>query len=183
MTSGTSNTIYNLRFGELSNNAAVVFRGTEQECRAHMTEDLQKRGKKSYYTRQWTTKDNWIVIDYGSHNTFYYLEPIDETFTTEIACEMEVTNFENFAELMDNFLIPNKVVCRFYYEADEAGDEYAFYKVIIGYTKMYHDYLLHLVSAEGCETADDLDFNRIEFHLLSDLLKNGSFDVIPDDQF
>lgn len=64
------------------------------------------------------------------------------------------------------------------------GEPFALYKKVIGYTKLQHDYLLHIIDVEDeNDVDDDVLINKygIEFVLLSNLVQSG-FEIDPTDQ-
>lgn len=73
-------------------------------------------------------------------------------------------------------------IIRFY---DEDGD--AYYKAIVGYTNLANDILLHLVDADDIgefeDIADSAEDYGIQFRLLSKIIGEDGFDIIPYDQY
>lgn len=50
------------------------------EARKMIIEDIQKTGRKIYYTRWWKDTDNSWVCDYGSWSSYYVIKGADENF-------------------------------------------------------------------------------------------------------
>lgn len=84
----------------------------------------------------------------------------------------------------------DEYVIRFYHNDNPTrpgnNDGHAFFKVVIGYTALGNDILLHMVDAEAADTWDEIYENAerygVEFQLLSKMLGNHGFEIIPADQ-
>lgn len=72
-------------------------------------------------------------------------------------------------------------------DGEPDGSEIPFYKVIVGYTMLPNDILLHLVDVEG--EPDDVDIDElikrqgIEFHLMSRVCGRHGFSIPAKEQF
>lgn len=89
---------------------------------------------------------------------------------------------------LDTGLLKGAVIKMWYHpDGEPDGSEMPFYKVIVGYTMLPTDVLLHIVDVE--EEPDDVDIDElieragIEFHLLSRFCGRHGFSILPRDQF
>lgn len=88
---------------------------------------------------------------------------------------------------LDSGLLKGAVVRMWYHPDDQPdGEEILFYKMIVGFTVVPGDILLHVIDVEGEEDCVDVDEliqkNGIEFHLLSNFSKRHGFSIRPEDQ-
>ena len=61
-------------FGNRDNMELLKEVETEGDAFDFVTEHLQERGVKTYYTRWWREPDGTINIDYGSWSKFYFIK-------------------------------------------------------------------------------------------------------------
>lgn len=88
----------------------------------------------------------------------------------------------------DTELLKGAVIKMWYHpDGEPDGSEMPFYKVIVGYTLLPNDILLHVIDVE--DEPDDADVDEvisrrgIEFHLLSRFCGKHGFSIEPRHQF
>ena len=62
-----------LYYGSYNNKELIGEFENTSEVLDFMYDDVQAKGQKVYYVRQWK-QDGFIMFDYGNHTKFYFLE-------------------------------------------------------------------------------------------------------------
>lgn len=175
--------MYEIRFGENLEKSSRVFAApTMHECNQKLAE-LTKHTK---YTRMWKEGD-YVVTDYGSWSTFYFVGEAREGEKVMDRPTMKDMFRKNYqiTDFLDMMI--NNHLCFRRYETytGENGDmeEMTFYEIIVGYTNVGNDYLVHVVSAENINSPEAIKYEMIHIRWLKDVINDIGIDIPDSDQF
>lgn len=172
-----------IRFGSSLKESSRIFAApTREECDKKLSEFT----KGSKYTRQWL-EDDYTVVDYGSWSTFYFVGEAKEGEKIMERPTMKdlFNNNYHITELLDK-MIENHICFRRYedYEQEDGTkNELVFYEIIVGYTNVGDDYLIHMVSAENVENADSIRYDMVNLRWIKDVINDFGIDIPNSDQF
>ena len=93
--------------------------------------------------------------------------------------------FIDITELLD-MMIANHICFRRYEEYigdDGDKEEMTFYEIIVGYTNVGDDYLVHIVTAENVDSPEAIKYDMIHIKWLKDMINDIGIDIPDSDQF
>lgn len=97
------------------------------------------------------------------------------------------SGFGDFATLFHDADLYSFVIRSFYTDDSDSDfniDGEARYHMIVGYTELQNDILLHLVDVEGVDSWDEFDDTEsVSFELLSAFIGQHGFQILKVDQF
>ncbi len=177
-----------IEFGNDHEKQTLGIAKTPQGAAQMWMNHLDEIGFKTYYQRCWMVGET-LKIDFGSHSQFVYITPTSELERNPImeqntypmnAFRCAFQGIHPFMKALEN------VVIRTY---DDDG--YAQYKMVVGYTALAHDTILHIIDVEGAETLEEAvkgfgsGYRGIDLVSLNALLKDPDsyISVVPQDQF